>query len=84
MSMAELFICLLVALIAFGPKQLPMVARHLGRAVRFLTQLKVQAIQYWHTQAKEWQLMDDEEKAAQADKMYHQSSGDSGNRSTKE
>jgi sec-independent protein translocase protein TatB len=83
MSFPELLVILFVALIAFGPKQLPMVVKHMARAIRLLTQLKDQAAEQWHAQAKEWQLIDNEEKAAQADKQY-QSAESSGNRSTNE
>lgn len=83
MSLPELLLILFVSLIVFGPKQLPMVARHLARVVRMLTHLKDQASQLWHTHLKEWQLMENEEKAAEADKQY-QSTESSGNRSTNE
>ena len=83
MSFAELVLIFLVAVIVFGPKQLPMVARHLGLVINTLAQLKEKAAQVWNTQVKEWQLLDNEQKAADADKHY-QSSESSGNRSTNE
>lgn len=36
MSIAELVVILIVALIAFGPKQLPVAARNLGRFIGFV------------------------------------------------
>ena len=83
MSLAELLIIFLVALIAFGPKQLPMVARHLARGAKILTHYKEQVAQIWHSHVNEMQLKDNEEKASEADKRY-QSIESSDNRSTNE
>ncbi len=80
MSLAELLLIFFVAILAIGPKQLPMVAKHLGKAVRLFTHFKDQASQFWLEKVKEWQLIDSEEKAAEADKLYQSSD----NRSTKE
>lgn len=83
MSLPELLLILFVALIVFGPKQLPMVAKHIAHAIRIFSHLKEQALQFWHNQVKEWQLLDNEAKAAEADKSYHNNSPRTENRDEK-
>jgi len=63
MSLAELLIILVVALVVFGPDKLPMLAETLGRLVGKLQKLKEQ----WHHQldmsVKQQQLEDNERRA---------------------
>ncbi|CAM2904833.1 TatB protein (twin arginine translocation) [Legionella steigerwaltii] len=56
MSSNELLVILIVALIVFGPKKLPMLATHLGFLIRKLNQLKAQAALLWQQQLNEFQL----------------------------
>lgn len=72
MSM-ELLLIFIVALIAFGPKKLPMLATHLGIMMRKLHQLKVQAARFWQQQVNEYQLQENQRKADEADKQYSHS-----------
>jgi sec-independent protein translocase protein TatB len=67
---SELLLILVVALIVFGPKKLPMLATHLGLIVRQLNQLKTKASLLWEHQLNELHLEDNKRKAAEADKHY--------------
>ena len=73
MSM-ELLVIFSVALIAFGPKKLPMLATHLGLLMRQLQQWKAQAQAFWQLQLNEYQLLENQRKAEEADKQYKESS----------
>ncbi|MGL5742652.1 MAG: Sec-independent protein translocase subunit TatA/TatB [Legionella sp.] len=66
----ELLVILIVALIVFGPKKLPMLATHLGLLVRKLQQLKAQATTLLQQQVNELQLQENRRKAQEADKHY--------------
>ena len=70
MSMSELFITMLVALVVFGPKKLPMVARHLGLLLGRFNHYKQQAAMFWQQQLKEQQLQENIKKAQKADASY--------------
>lgn len=72
MSM-ELLVIFIVALIAFGPKKLPMLATHLGLLMRQLQQWKSQAQAFWQQQLSEYQLQENQRKAEEADKQYKES-----------
>lgn len=70
MSGGELLVILIVALIVFGPKKLPMLATHLGLLIRKLHQLKTQATVLWQQQLNEFQLQENQRKANEADERY--------------
>ena len=70
MSLAELLLTACVALLVFGPSKLPMLARHLGWAVKKLNALKEQCSELWQQQLKEVQLLENTEKAKKADQHY--------------
>ncbi|WP_131782021.1 Sec-independent protein translocase subunit TatA/TatB [Legionella gresilensis] len=70
MSMSELLVIIIVALIAFGPNKLPMLAEHLGKFIRQLNSLKMQLTNFWQTQLNEQQLLENQKKAEQADLIY--------------
>lgn len=72
MSM-ELLVIFIVALIAFGPKKLPMLATHLGLLMSQLQQWKTQAQAFWQQQLNEYQLLENQRKAEEADKHYKES-----------
>jgi sec-independent protein translocase protein TatB len=69
---SELLLILVVALLVFSPKKLPMLATHLGNVVRQLNKLKIQASLLWEQQANELRLEENKGKAAEADQQYKQ------------
>lgn len=70
MGAAELLVILLVAVVAFGPKQLPLLARHLGFLIRRINQLKATMNDYLQQAVLEDQLLQNEQKARDADRHY--------------
>lgn len=72
MSSGELLLTLFVALIVFGPNKLPMLADHLGRLFRLLNRFRQQALNFWHNQMNEQQLIENTRKANEADVRYSQ------------
>lgn len=70
MSSGELLVILIVALIVFGPKKLPMLATHLGILIRKFHQIKAQAAVLWQQQLNALQLQENERKAQEADEQY--------------
>ncbi|KTD65592.1 TatB protein (twin arginine translocation) [Legionella santicrucis] len=66
----EILVILVVALIVFGPKKLPMLATHLGLLLRKINQLKAQAVALWQQQLNEIQLHENQRKAKEADEQY--------------
>ena len=63
MSIGELFLTLVVAFVVFGPKKLPMLARHLGLILSKFNRYKQQTMDYWQHQMKELQLEENKRKA---------------------
>jgi len=74
MISGELLLILLVACIVFGPEKLPMLARHLGLAVRHVQRFREQALQFWQQQVNEQQLLQNQQKAEVADAAYREQS----------
>lgn len=70
MSLAELIVIFLVALVVFGPKQLPLLAKNLSQSMSALQQIKQKMTDFWQEQLNEQQLIENSEKAAEADKLY--------------
>lgn len=70
MTSGELLVILIVAIIAFGPGKLPMLAEHLGKLFRVINQLKQSAESFWQTLQKEQQLQENTRKAKKADDQY--------------
>ncbi len=70
MSMAELFVVFLVALLVFGPEQLPGLARSLGRLIGKWHDLSDRVKAEIRGQAQLEQLKHNTEKAEKADKQY--------------
>ena len=58
MSAGEFFLTLLVALVAFGPNQLPMLAKHLGQWVAKGRRYKQLAVATWQSQLNALQLQE--------------------------
>ena len=72
MSMGELLLTFIVALIVFGPKKLPMVAHHLGKLMVRFNAYKQQVTDLWQQHMKEQQLQENQRKAEKADAGYQQ------------
>lgn len=70
MSSGELLLTLLVALIVFGPSKMPMLASHLGSALRKIKQYKSHVELLWQQQLAQLQLQEKEQKAKRADEQY--------------
>lgn len=73
MSLAELLIIFIVALVVFGPSKLPMLAAHLATLVGFLAERQQLITKFWQEQVNVCQLQDNEKKASQADFHYNES-----------
>lgn len=74
MSISELLLTLMVALIAFGPKKVPMIAQHLGQLVRCVHRYKRELTLFWQRQLDEQVLQDNIKKAEKADRDYQKES----------
>jgi sec-independent protein translocase protein TatB len=72
MNLSEIILTILVGLTVFGPKKLPMLARHLGQLINRLNRYKQQASLLWQAFLKEQQLDENRKKARQADLSYQQ------------
>lgn len=70
MSLGELLLIFIVAIIAFGPSKLPMLATHLGMLMRKMNQLKEHASSFWQQQMNEIQLHENKRKAEEVDQQY--------------
>lgn len=70
MNVNELLVIAVVAIIVFGPGKLPMLAEHLGKVMRLVNQLRQQAQDFWQSQLKQQQLLENKHKAAKADAIY--------------
>lgn len=70
MSSGELILTLFVALVVFGPNKLPMLAEHLGKLYRFFKLCRNQLGSAWEKLVSEQQLLENQKKAAAADKQY--------------
>lgn len=66
----ELILIVLVALLVFGPKKLPMLATHLGLVMRQISIWKNKINVLWEQQVQELQLQENQRKADEADKHY--------------
>ncbi|WP_133129871.1 Sec-independent protein translocase subunit TatA/TatB [Legionella yabuuchiae] len=74
MSVAELFLIVVVALIAFGPSKLPMLAHHLAKLHKRFVRLQQQFAEFFQSQLNEHQLQENLKKADKADSEYQQAS----------
>ena len=74
MSASELFLTLVVALVVFGPKKLPMLARHLGQLIAKGHSYRQQAHVLWQSQINEQRLQENRHQAQEADALYPQDS----------
>lgn len=72
MSGGELLLTLVVALIVFGPKKLPMLATHLGQLVRKINHFKEHGSLLWQQQLSQLDLQENTRKAKEADQYYEQ------------
>ena len=74
MSLSELLIVILVALVVFGPEKLPELAHNLGKLAAKGKQLKQQFNDQVQQHQLQFQLEENEKKAAEADKAYGEGS----------
>ncbi|HAU1296640.1 TPA: twin-arginine translocase TatA/TatE family subunit [Legionella pneumophila] len=72
MSLGELLLIFIVAIVVFGPAKLPMLATHLGQFMRKVNQLKEHTSSFWQQQLNEVQLHENQRKAEKADLHYQQ------------
>lgn len=72
MSMGELLLTTLIALLVFGPERLPTLARQLGILVKRANHYKQQALLFWEEQKQALQLQENMKKADEADEKYDQ------------
>lgn len=70
MSLSELLLTAIVALIVFGPKKLPMLAHHLGRLMVKYNHYRQTVLLFWQQQRLSHQLEDNIRKAEQADRRH--------------
>jgi sec-independent protein translocase protein TatB len=68
----ELLVILIVACVVFGPNKLPLLARHLGLCVRYMHQLREQWGRLYTEQMNAVQLLQNQEKAREADNVYRE------------
>ena len=78
MSLGELLLTALVALLVFGPEHLPMLARHLGKVMRQVNHYKQLAQQFWDSHNNQLQLDENIKKAQAADEKYTLDTNQSG------
>jgi sec-independent protein translocase protein TatB len=67
---SEILLIIVVALLVFNPKKLPMLANHLGILVRKTLDYKRCLTSFWQQQLDLQQLADNEQKANDADILY--------------
>lgn len=72
MISSELLVILLVACVVFGPNKLPMLAKHLGLALRHVNRFREQLNQFWQQQVDAQQLLHNQQKAKEADALYRE------------
>ena len=72
MILGELLVILVVSVVVFGPNKLPMVAKHLGMAVRQFNGWKFQWQTVWQNILLAQQLEENQQKANAVDDIYLQ------------
>ncbi|HBI22397.1 MAG TPA: preprotein translocase subunit TatB [Legionella sp.] len=75
MSTSELLLTVVVALVVFGPKKLPMLARHLGQLIAKGHHYQQQALAIWQSHLNKQRLQENRNRAQEADASYPQGSG---------
>lgn len=70
MSAGELLLTAFIALLVFGPKQLPTLARQLGALMKRVNDYKQQFYAFLEAENQAHQLQDNMKKAAEADEKY--------------
>lgn len=68
----QLLLILIVALVVFGPKKLPMLASNLGHLMHQLQKVKQQLWLLWHQQQQASQLQENIKRAQAVDSSYQQ------------
>ncbi|MDP3558822.1 MAG: preprotein translocase subunit TatB [Legionellaceae bacterium] len=80
MNLAECLLTLLVALLVFNPKQLPMLVKHLAKVWRMTQRSQTIFRSWWDEQLKHLRLQENEHKAQAADQYYQHRPSDSKDR----
>ena len=70
MSLGELILTLIVALVVFGPKQLKTLARHAAHVIKQMARYKEQMQFLWESQMHEQLLQENRKKAREIDEAY--------------
>lgn len=70
MSIAEIFLIFVVALVVVGPKQLPEMLQAASRLWKKIQGLQSQWQHFWREQDKKCVLKDNESRAETADRQY--------------
>lgn len=70
MSTGELLLTGFIAMLVFGPKQLPALAHQLGGLMKRFNEYKQQLSLFLEAQGQEHQLQENMKKAAEADEKY--------------
>lgn len=76
MSISELLVIAIVAIIVFEPSKLPHLLKTLGKVVAFINDFKLQLARYWQQQTKYLTLEENIKKAQAADEKYSPQSED--------
>lgn len=77
MSLSELLLILIVALVVFGPDKLPELAKTLGRLFLKMQRLKERFSHLLYEQKQQFQLHDNISKAEAAEKKHRASTSQS-------
>ncbi len=72
MSLGELLLTVIIAVVVLGPKQWPSIAHYAGTWLKHLHRIKHRATAFLQQQTQAFQLQDNIKKAEQADMTYHQ------------
>lgn len=70
MSVSELLLILLVALVVFGPNKLPMLAKHLGQLMAQYHRYQQRIRDIWPVLLKEHLLQENKNRAEKAERSY--------------
>lgn len=70
MSSGELILTTVVAMIAFGPSKLPLLAKHLAKFIQLCSYYQQKIMEFWQLQLNEQQLSENLQKAKKAEESY--------------
>lgn len=70
MMVLEWLVIVVVAFVVFGPQKLPQLATQVGTILRKLNQVRYQMNRFLQTQLQEQQLLQNQQKAEDAEALY--------------